>query len=141
MRFLCFAVLCLMVFIGCENSSNHYQFDDQEKLGKELAQQQLDAYNNRDIDAFMKCYCDSVKVYGFPNDLIMNGWLEMKNRYEQMFLETPDLHCLLLNRMVQGNTVIDQELVTRKKGEPATNAIAIYKVSDNCIQEVYFIRK
>lgn len=104
-----------MVFTGCENSSNHYHFDDQEKLGKTLAQQQLDAYNDRDIDAFMKCYCDSVKVYGFPNDLIMNGWLEMKNRYEQMFLETPDLHCLLLNRMVQGNTVIDQELVTRKK--------------------------
>ncbi|MCC5922940.1 MAG: hypothetical protein JJT77_04060 [Crocinitomicaceae bacterium] len=138
-KLLYFAIFCIVVFSGCENYSSNWDLDNQEKIGRNLAQQQLDAYNNRDIDAFMNCY--SVKIYSFPNDLIMSGWIDMKNRYQQMFAETPDLHCLLLNRMVQGNTVIDQELVTRKKGEPASNAIAIYKVTEHCIEEVYFIRK
>ncbi len=34
---------------------------------EELAQQQLDAYNARDIDAFMEPYSDSLEIYNFPN--------------------------------------------------------------------------
>ncbi|MEN0047290.1 MAG: hypothetical protein AAF806_09550 [Bacteroidota bacterium] len=43
------------------------------KTPKDLAQEQLDAYNNRDIDAFLIPYADSVKIYNFPNTLIMNS--------------------------------------------------------------------
>jgi hypothetical protein len=137
-----YVLLIFMFSLGCEKSNlKRWGLDQQEQVGSKLAQQQLDAYNKRDIDAFMACYCEDVKVYQFPNELMMNGWSEMRARYQRMFAETQDLHCLLLNRMVQGNTVIDQELVTKSKDEPSTNAIAIYKISNDCIQSVHFISK
>lgn len=60
---------------------------------------------------------------------------------EYMFAAYPELHCKLVNRMVQGDTVIDQEEVTRGKGAPLIEATAIYKIRHNKIQEVYFLYK
>lgn len=110
-----------------------------EQLSFDLAQAQLEAYNNRDIEAFLIPYSDSVAVYRFPNQLMYQGKELIRQRYAGMFDATPDLHCHLVSRMVQGNTVIDQELVTRKKGEPQVEAIAIYKIEHGKIQRVFFI--
>jgi hypothetical protein len=58
-----------------------------------------------------------------------------------MFERTPDLHCELVNRIVLGNTVIDQERVTGFPGGNVIEAVAIYKVENGKIAKVYFIRK
>ena len=39
----------------------------------ELANAQLEAYNNRDIDAFVEPYSDSVKVYNDKRELLYQG--------------------------------------------------------------------
>lgn len=111
-----------------------------EKGAEKLAQEQLDAYNKRDIDAFVAPYAENVKVYKFPNELLYEGKTTMYDTYGRMFARTPDLHCRLVNRIVMGNTVIDQEEVTISKKDPPMNAIAIYKVIDGKIAEVYFIQ-
>lgn len=113
---------------------------EQEKVARRLAQEQLDAYNNRDIDAFMKPYSDDVKVFQFPDKLLYEGNGPMRDQYSRYFGMTPDLHATLVNRIVQGNTVIDQEEVTRVTGEEPAKAIAIYKIKNNKISEVYFIK-
>ncbi|KEO72415.1 nuclear transport factor 2 family protein [Anditalea andensis] len=113
---------------------------DQEKTARSLAQEQLDAYNNRDIDAFMIPYSDDVKVYQFPDRLLYEGKAPMRDQYARYFGMTPDLHVTLVNRIVQGNTVIDQEEVTRVTGEEPAKAIAIYKIKGDKIAEVYFIK-
>lgn len=105
-----------------------------------LAQQQLDAYNARDIDAFLEPYSDSVKIYNHPNQLSFTGKQNMRARYAGMFANTPDLHCTLMNRMVLGNVVIDQESVVFNKSNPPAQVIAMYKMANGKIQEVYFIR-
>lgn len=110
-----------------------------ELMAEQLAQAQLDAYNQRDLDAFLIPYAEDVKVFEFPDKLQYEGKLRMSEIYGRMFVRTPDLHCKLVHRMVLGNTVIDQELVTVNKNEPPMRAIAIYKVKDNKIAEVYFI--
>jgi hypothetical protein len=107
---------------------------------EELAQQQLNAYNAHDIEAFLVPYAEDVKIYNFPNELIMDGKEVMRSSYSGMFERSTDLHCKLVNRMVLGTTVIDQEEVTFKKGEPLLKAIAIYKIKNDKIQEVYFVR-
>ncbi|RZS97465.1 hypothetical protein BC751_3072 [Cecembia calidifontis] len=114
--------------------------EDIEKIAVRLAQEQLDAYNNRDIEAFIIPYAEDVKVFNFPDQLLYQGRDEMYGLYGRMFSRTPDLHCKLVNRMVMGNTVIDQEEVTINKEEPPFKAIAIYKIRGNKIAEVYFIR-
>lgn len=103
-------------------------------------QKQLDAYNNRDIDKFLAPYSDSVKIYNHPKELLMSGKAQMRARFSGMFANTPDLHCTLINRIVLGNTVIDQEYVIFNKNNPPSEVLAMYVIAEGKIQEVYFIR-
>lgn len=100
---------------------------------------QLKGYNNRDIETFAKAFSDTVKVYRQPGVLSYQGKEELKKRYGQMFANTPDLHCEVVNRITAGNVVIDHEKVRRSKDSPRFDAIAVYRVKDNEIVEVTFI--
>lgn len=102
-----------------------------------LAQQQLNAYNEHNLEAFLKPYADDVEIYEHPAVLKIKGKAEMREKYR--FIETtPGLHCRLLNRIVQNNTVIDQEeiLVDGRKPRYGT---AIYTITNGRISKVYFI--
>ena len=103
----------------------------------ELADAQLEAYNNRDIDAFLVPYADSVKVYNDQRKLLYQGKETMRGRYASLFEKTPDLNCNLLNRIAVSNTVIEHEEVTFNG--KTIYAIVMYKVADNKIQEVHFM--
>ncbi len=111
-----------------------------ERSPEELVQMQLNAYNLGNIESFLFPYSDSVKVYGFPNQLRYEGIDRMREGYQSFFEQTPDLHCELINRIVLGNTVIDQEEVTGLANGGVIKAIAIYKIWDGKIQKVYFDR-
>jgi hypothetical protein len=113
--------------------------DSIERTSRALAQAQLDAYNTRDIEGFLRPYGDSVKVHGFPNKLYYRGIGQMRSEYQQMFDQTPNLHCDLLGRIVRGNYVIDHEQVTTAKDRPPFRAVAIYRVLNGKIVEVWFL--
>lgn len=106
----------------------------------DLAQRQLNAYNARDIDAFLEPYADDVEIYNLPSELTSKGKDEMRKRYAGMFANTPVLHCELVNRMVVNNTVIDHERVRFAAGKPPMQAVAIYKIENGKITKVYFTR-
>ncbi len=94
---------------------------------EQLAQAQLEGYNNRDIEAFLAPYSDTVKIYNFPAELTTQGKEAMRTGYSNMFDNLPDLHCTLLNRMVSGNTVIDHESVVFRKDRPAMEVLPCIK--------------
>ena len=103
---------------------------------EELADQQLVAYNAHNLEAFLAPYADDVEVYGSGNKLEMKGKAEMRKAYE--FLNrTPKLYCKLLNRMVQGNIVVDHEEVWGF-GDKPFYGIAIYEIKDGKISKVFF---
>lgn len=102
-----------------------------------IVQKQLDAYNVRDIDAFMATYTKDIKLYNFPNDLRSEGQKAMKKSYKGFFENTPDLNCKILYRIVTGNKVIDHELVTANGS--TFKAIAVYEVENGLISKVTFI--
>lgn len=105
----------------------------------ELADLQLKGYNERNIELFLEAYSDSVKVYNFPNQLLYKGKAIMRQNYTGMFANLTDLHCTIKSRIVVGDTVIDEEQVLFRKGQPELHAVAIYKIAGGKIQEVYFI--
>lgn len=109
-----------------------------ETSPQELAQEQLEAYNKRDIEAFLKPYAENVKVYTFPDKLNYKGIEKMRERYAPMFKNTKDLHCKIINRVVKGNVVIDEELVTANGKQ--FKAVAIYEVKNGKIVTVRFIK-
>lgn len=127
-----FSLLCVLFF----SSSLSAQ---EKSKAEQLAQQQLDAYNKRDIEAFLAPYADSVAVYMYPNQLMYKGKETMRQQYAGMFANTPDLFCKLQNRMVLANTVIDHELVTFDKLQPPMQAIAVYTINSDKIVAVRFI--
>ncbi|WP_198938386.1 nuclear transport factor 2 family protein [Tenacibaculum holothuriorum] len=103
-----------------------------------LAQEQLDGYNKRDIEAFLKPYAKNVKVYTYPDKLNYEGIEEMRKRYAPMFEKTKDLHCKITSRIVKGNVVIDEELVTANGN--TFKAVAIYEITNGKISSVRFVR-
>ncbi|MEZ4808909.1 MAG: nuclear transport factor 2 family protein [Allomuricauda sp.] len=104
---------------------------------KVIVQRQLEAYNARDIDAFMDTYAENIKLYNYPNELFQDSKEKMRARYTSQFENTPDLHCEIKNRIVIGNKVIDEEYV-RMNGV-YSSAVAIYEVENGKIVKVTFI--
>ena len=77
-----------------------------------LVEQQLNGYNARNIDAFVAPYSDDVEMYQFPGKLIGKGKDAMRKAYSAIFNNFPDLHCEIKSRMIQGNWIIDKEIVS-----------------------------
>ncbi|MFN1217535.1 amidohydrolase family protein [Chryseobacterium kwangjuense] len=104
-----------------------------------LAQQQLNAYNARDIEAFLEPYADDVEMYLFPSKLISKGKDAMRKTYSTLFEAHPDLHCEIKQRIVNLNTVIDKESVSGMRPGVKTEATAIYEIKNDKISKVYFL--
>lgn len=103
-----------------------------------IVQEQLEAYNNRDIEAFADTYANAIELYNFPQSLNLKGRSKLTQRYGSFFENTPDLHCEIQNRIVIGNKVIDHESVT--VNGMVVKAIAIYEVENGEIAKVTFIK-
>lgn len=115
-------------------------YSQEKSMAEKLVQEQLDAYNNRDIEAFLKPYHDSVEVYMFPNRLLYKGKATMRTEYTGMFQNTPDLHCKIICRMVLGNKIIDEESVVFNKNKPPLHASAVYTIAGDKIVAVHFVQ-
>ncbi len=111
-----------------------------EESPLELVQHQLNAYNEKNIDAFLVPFSDDVELYQFPDKLLSKGKDIMRKQYIPFFEKHPELHCEIKERIIQGNTVIDKEYVTGT-GKKALEAIAIYQIENSKIKKVYFIKK
>ena len=103
-------------------------------------QRQLDAYNARDLDAFVAQYAQGVRLYRLPAmEPMLVGKAALAEFYANNRFNVSGLHAELLNRMVFGNKVIDHELIAGLGSEPV-NGAAIYEVRDGLIAVAWFIR-
>jgi hypothetical protein len=107
---------------------------------EELAQKQLDAYNEQDIESFLECYSEDVTVMEFPsNKVIYQGLGEMRKRYTRMFEENPNNHAELLSRITKGSVAIDHEYVTGRANGKEVYAVAMYEIMETKINKVWFV--
>ena len=102
-----------------------------------IVQKQLEAYNNRDIDGFLATYSKQAKIYRYSGELQSDGSDAMRSGYADFFNSSPDLHCEIVNRIVIGNKVIDEESITANG--KTFKAVAIYEVENNEIVKVTFV--
>ncbi|WP_400079754.1 nuclear transport factor 2 family protein [Winogradskyella sp. R77965] len=103
-----------------------------------IVNKQLEVYNNRDIEGFVKTYSSDIKLYTFPSTLNSEGHAAIRKGYASFFKSVPDLNAQIVNRIVLGNKVIDKEKVT-VNGQ-IFYAIAIYEVENGLISKVTFIQ-
>jgi len=105
-----------------------------------VVQRQLDAYNARDVEAILATYAEDARQFEHPSRLLASGSVELRERFDARFKE-PNLHALLLKRIVMGDMVIDHEKVTRTfpEGAGTIELIAIYEVQNARIAKAWFI--
>lgn len=102
-------------------------------------QKQLEAYNARDIEAFMAWWADDCQYFAFPSTLLASSAAEIRERHVERFKE-PDLYGRLLARIVVGNIVIDHETVTRNfpEGKGEVDVACIYEIENGKIAKAWF---
>ncbi|MDT8998398.1 nuclear transport factor 2 family protein [Paucibacter sp. APW11] len=104
-----------------------------------VAQRQLEAYNARDVEAWLSTYAEDAVQYLYPGTVLARGHAEMRARIVERFAE-PDLHAQLLYRSVIGEMVCDHELVTRNlsEGLRELEMQAIYQIHGGLIRSAMF---
>lgn len=104
-----------------------------------FAQRQLDAYNARDLGRFLAEYTEDVVACRLPGgEIVASGKPAFGEHYRKNRFNLPDLHAELVQRMVFGNKVIDQERVHGVAERPLEVA-AIYEVTPGGIRRVWFL--
>ncbi len=110
---------------------------------REVVQDQLDAYNAKDLTAFLSVFSKDATAYNYgkPQPFI-KGKESFKEVYGKLFKSSPNLHSEVISRQVIGNTVIDYEYITGREGSnKPLLLIAIYVVNEGKIVRCEFIRE
>lgn len=103
-------------------------------------QYQLEAFNNRDIDAFMEAYAPEITVEDGSGEEMMRGSDEIRAFYTNLFNNSPELYCEVVNRTSVGDWVIDEEKLQGLNAEgfpEEAHAVVAYTVSNG---QITFVR-
>lgn len=108
---------------------------------EQIVQQQLEAYNRGDIDAFMDVFHQEAEVWRLGAETpFARGADEVRTIYGVLFDQSPDLYSTVLNRSIIGNKVIDYERITGRNGnETPLFLVMVYEVVEGKILRAYSI--
>lgn len=104
-----------------------------------VVQRQLDAYNARDLSAFLATYARDATQFELHGACLAAGHEQIRQRMATRFAE-PGLHAELLSRVVMGSVVVDHERVTRNlpEGKGTIEMLCVYEVVDGLIARASF---
>jgi hypothetical protein len=128
----------LNAFVAGQESKKEDSASAKVSGAEKIVQAQLEAYNQHDVDAFLKTYSADIKLYEFPDKEISSGLEAMRKTYGKLFERQPDRKARIAKRIVQGDYVIDHEEVSG--GGRKFTAVAIYRVKEAKITEVWFLK-
>jgi hypothetical protein len=99
-------------------------------------QEQVDAFNARDVERFLSAYAPDVTVEDGAGNVTMEGHDAMRGMYGTLFAQSPNLHVRIAHRIRVGEYVVDEEYVTGLNAEgspPEMHGVAIYRVVGSVI--------
>jgi hypothetical protein len=106
-----------------------------------VVQALIDAFNRRDVDAYMANHAPAVVYYEFPADTVFSGAARIRAHYTELFAD-PDakgMHVDVRERIVKGRFVTQQEFYRGLPGEDTHVSVVIYEVSGGRIQNAWFM--
>jgi len=113
-----------------------FKFNDQGE-DMDIVEEQLLAYNARDIERFIATYSPNIVIEDGEGNLIMKGHDQMREKYGALFRETPELNCRIVKRIRFGKYVVDEEEATGIQGSSTPiHAVAIYRIEEDRIAHV-----
>ena len=101
---------------------------------------QLAAYNDHNVDEFCKFYSETVEIYKHGETVpFIKGIAAFRETYSKLFSVNSKLNAVVDRRLVLGNTVIDEEIVSGHPRGDFVKVIAIYEVTDSLITKAWFV--
>lgn len=115
------------------------QLEAKGVAAQQIVQTQLDAYNSKDVAAWLATYADDAAQYSLEGEIIARDKAQMAANMVSRFAE-PDLHATLLSRHSYDNVVIDHERVTRNfpEGPGTIEMLCIYLIEQGLIARASF---
>ena len=105
----------------------------------DVVEEQLEAYNARDLERFAATYADDIRIWRMPaTEPSIAGQAQLREVYAKRF-SSPDLHATIVNRIATGDKVVDHERVVGIEAGPI-EAVAVYQVVDGLVAKVWFYR-
>jgi hypothetical protein len=108
---------------------------------------QLDAYNRRDLAAFVACYAESVVLEDGASGIFVRCRSELEARYGALFRDHPENRATVSNRSVALPWVFEEELVERDRIEPdgqrvptRRRVLVVYRLEGELIARAIFFR-
>ncbi len=110
------------------------------KSPEQVVAANLEAYNERDLAAFMACFAPGIEVWDQQTGtLLMQGREQVQRGYADLFANSPQLHSRVVHRSVVGTVVIDHEIVTGRHGGDAEILIS-YQVHAGLVARIWVNR-
>lgn len=104
-----------------------------------VVQAQVEAYNQRDLEAFLRHFAPDARLYAFPDSLMFAGRDTLRTVYGNLFAHASGLRAEIIRRTVQGHYVIDQETTHGISTRGPLTGVAIYEVRGDLITRVWFL--
>lgn len=135
-------VVGVLLFFICF-TSNFFAQDDTVMTPAELAEAQLIAYNNGDVESFMAVFHEDISIWNLGDTIPrFEGFENVKKVYAELFEKSPNLHSKVVNRTIIGNRVLDYEYITGRGGDnPPFFLVMIYEVKEGKIWKATAIRE
>lgn len=115
----------------------------QTKTPEMVVQENLDFYNQRNLEGFMTSFSDSIALYNFgKSEPVSKGKEAIRTLYMSLFDSSPKLHSTILHRTIIGNKIIDHESIVGRKGsDTPIELVLIYEVWVDKIVRMTVIRE
>jgi hypothetical protein len=100
----------------------------------QVIQGQVDAFNARDVERFVSFYSSDALVEDGQGNALAHGHEALRALYGQLFVQSPDLHVVIPQRINVGSYVIDEEECTGfvfAGFPPEVHAAVAYRVEGN----------
>jgi hypothetical protein len=107
----------------------------------DIIEEQLLAYNARDLERFIATYSPEVVIEDGANNLLMKGHAQMRERYNALFQANPELHCRIVNRIKTDKYTVDEEEIMGLQGSSTPkHTVVVYRVDGDKIVHVRMLR-
>jgi hypothetical protein len=100
---------------------------------------QADAYNRRDLDAFVATYSPNIEMRTLGSDSVeVRGHQALREAYKFLLTAPKEFHAATVERVVSGPFVVDREHLEGLPQPLTFDPVVIYEVRDSLIRRVWF---
>jgi hypothetical protein len=112
---------------------------EEPSAAEHVVQLQYDAYNRHDLEAFVAAHAPDVRVYRYPDSLMLDGRAALRERFGRLFATAPQVHATVEARITHGDFVVWRETATGLPGGKTNTGIFVWEVHEGKITRIMAI--